>query len=194
VPYFEAAPGSAGRSIVAAVARQESAFDARAVSHAGARGLMQLMPATAAATARFFKLPFALPALTAEPAANARIGAAHLGQLLQAFGGSYVLTFASYNAGPRRAKEWIAAYGDPRDPRIDVVDWIERIPISETRNYVQRVAENAIVYSALFGSRDGRSLRAALAGSKREEPISTGSLPPPQDARAAALAAADAQR
>ena len=81
---------------------------------------------------------------------NAQLGAAHLGELLAERRGSYVLTFAAYNAGPRRVKEWIDAYGDPRKPDVDPIDWIERIPFSETRNYVQRVMENLTIYRARF--------------------------------------------
>ncbi len=131
-----------------AIARQESAFDPKAVSHAGARGLMQLMPATARVTAQRAALPFNLAALTADPAYNARIGAAHLADLLKEWRGSYILTFASYNAGSHNVQKWIAMHGDPRDPKVDPIDWIEQIPFTETRDYVQRVMENLQVYRA----------------------------------------------
>jgi soluble lytic murein transglycosylase len=85
-----------------------------------------------------------------DAAFNAQLGAAHLGELLAEQGGSYVLTFAAYNAGGGHVKEWINAYGDPRDPKVDPVDWVERIPFTETRNYVQRVMENLTVYRARF--------------------------------------------
>ena len=150
VPGFELASGSAPRSLVYSIARQESAFDARAVSHAGARGLMQMMPATARKTAQKAGVPFDEGKLTGDPSFNAQLGAAHLGDLLGEYGGSYILTLAAYNAGGRRVKEWIAAYGDPRKPEVDPIDWIERIPITETRNYVQRVMENLTVYQARF--------------------------------------------
>jgi soluble lytic murein transglycosylase len=154
IPRFEPVDGSAEKAMVYAIARQESAFDAKAVSHANARGLMQMLPSTAARTARRFGLPFNPALLTSDPAANARLGAAHLGELMAEYGGSYVLTFAAYNAGDGRVREWINAYGDPRQPGTDVVDWVERIPFSETRNYVQRVMENLQVYRArLSGNR-----------------------------------------
>ncbi len=99
--------------------------------------------------------------MTTDPVFNAQLGAAHLGDLLKEQRNSLILTFAAYNAGGRRVKEWIAAYGDPREPQVDPIDWIERIPIAETRNYVQRVMENYTVY------------RARLAGdaSKAAEPL-----------------------
>jgi soluble lytic murein transglycosylase len=150
VPGFEPTAGAAPRPLVYSIARQESAFDVRAVSHAGARGLMQMMPATARKTAERAGVPFDESRLLADPSFNARLGAAHLGELLAENGGSYILTLAAYNAGGRRVKEWIAAYGDPRAPNVDPVDWIERIPFTETRNYVQRVMENLTVYQARF--------------------------------------------
>lgn len=133
-------------AMVYAIARQESAFDPGAVSKAGARGLLQLMPATAAATARKIGVDFAPSKLTEDPGLNAQLGAAHLKELVDAFGGSYILSFAAYNAGPGKAREWIRRFGDPRDPKVDPVDWIELIPYGETRNYVQRVTENLQVY------------------------------------------------
>ncbi|MGI6244401.1 MAG: lytic transglycosylase domain-containing protein [Pseudochelatococcus sp.] len=145
-------PGVDGAAIeepmIYAITRQESAFDGKAVSHAGARGLMQLMPATAQATARSAGLPFDLTRLTSDPAYNARLGASHLGELVARWNGSYILAIASYNAGPGNVRKWIAAYGDPRSLKVDPVDWVERIPFAETRNYVQRVLENLQVYRA----------------------------------------------
>jgi soluble lytic murein transglycosylase len=148
VPSYEALPGSAEKAMVYAIARQESAFQVKAVSHANARGLMQMLPSTAAATARKFKVPFDAAKLTGDPAFNARLGAAHLGELLEETKGSLIMTFASYNAGGHRVRDWVQAYGDPRSPDIDPIDWVERIPFSETRNYVQRVMENLQVYRA----------------------------------------------
>ncbi len=185
IPEFSPLPGSADKAMVFAIARQESAFDAKAVSSAGARGLMQMMPATAAATARKMSVPFALSALTAQPQLNAQLGAAHLGELMQGQRGSYILVFAAYNAGPGRVQEWIRAYGDPRNPDVDAIDWIERIPITETRNYVQRVMENMQVYRALFTQDHAllihadmqRGIRPALAAAK-SDPVTTGSIKP----------------
>lgn len=154
IPPYDPVDGSAEAAIVYSIARQESEFDAKAVSHAGARGLMQLMPATARRTASRFRIPLDVNRLTQDGALNARIGAAHLGELFGEYNGSYVLSFAAYNAGGRRVKEWTTAYGDPRNPAVDVVDWIERIPITETRHYVQKILENVQVYRVkLAGNR-----------------------------------------
>jgi soluble lytic murein transglycosylase len=140
------------KPMVYAIARQESAFNPGAVSTAGARGLLQLMPATAKQVAGTVGLPFNQGRLTSDPAYNATLGAAHLGDLVSRFNGSYVMTFASYNAGASRVNAWMKAYGDPRDPKVDVVNWIELIPFTETRNYVQRVMENVQVYRARLGA------------------------------------------
>jgi soluble lytic murein transglycosylase len=151
VPAALPLPDPVDRALVYAVARQESAFNHEATSHAGARGLMQLMPGTARATARNARLPFSLQRLTSDPLYNATLGAEHLGELLERLDSSYVLTFVGYNAGPGRARDWVAAYGDPRGGRVDAVDWIERIPFDETRNYVQKVMENLQVYRSRIG-------------------------------------------
>ena len=150
VPQFAALDNSAARSVVFAIARQESAFDPRALSHAGAKGLMQMITPTARSTAKAAGVAFEESRLLSDASFNAQLGARHLGDLLKDNGGSYILTFAAYNAGPRRVKEWIAAYGDPRTPNVDPIDWIERIPFTETRNYVQRVSENLTIYRARF--------------------------------------------
>ncbi len=151
VPVELETPDSVDRALVYSVVRQESAFDFRAVSHAGARGLMQLMPATARATARSIRLPFSAERLTTDPLYNATLGAHHLGELLGNLKRSYVLTFVGYNAGPGRALSWIRNYGDPRDGTADPVDWIERIPFDETRDYVQKVMENLQLYRSRTG-------------------------------------------
>ena len=92
--------------------------------------------------------------MTTNASLNAKIGAAHLAELFGEYNGSYILSFAAYNAGGRRVREWTTAYGDPRDPAVDKVDWIERIPITETRHYVQKILENVQVYRArLYGQR-----------------------------------------
>jgi soluble lytic murein transglycosylase len=133
-------------ALVLAIIRQESEFDAGAISSANARGLMQLIPSTAQAQARREGMSFQRSALTTDPQYNMTLGAAHLADLVDSFNGSYVLAIAAYNAGSHRAREWIDDWGDPRSPSVDVVDWIELIPFSETRNYVQRVTENMQVY------------------------------------------------
>ena len=133
-------------ALVLAVVKQESAFAADAVSPAGARGLMQLMPATAKQVAGQIRLKYDKAKLTADPDFNMRLGRAYLDDLLRRFDGSYVLAVAAYNAGPSRVWQWIRELGDPRDERVDTIDWVESIPFGETRNYVQRVMENLQVY------------------------------------------------
>ena len=132
--------------LIHAVIRQESAFNRKAISHAGARGLMQLMPRTARKVAKNNAVPYVRRRLTEDTSYNLRLGAAYLGGLVKDFKGSYVLALSAYNAGPSRAKRWVKKYGDPRDPSVDAIDWVELIPFDETRNYVQRVMENLHVY------------------------------------------------
>lgn len=170
VPEFDVLGDPMERAIVHAIARQESAFDPAAMSHAGARGLMQMMPATARETARRASLPFDWQKLGQDPHYAARMGAAHLNDLLKEWRGSYILTFAAYNAGSPNVKKWIAAYGDPRDPEVDAVDWVERIPFSETRNYVQRVMENLQVYRERLNQRTAYLIDYDLKrGGKRDD-------------------------
>ena len=164
IPSFEPVGPRVEPAMVHAIARQESAFDPAAGSSAGARGLMQLMPATAKATARKFGVDFAESRLT-DAVYNARLGAAHLGELMENWKGSHILVFASYNAGPGNVKKWIDAYGDPRKPDVDPVDWVERIPFSETRNYVQRVSENLHVYRQRLEERTARVETRETTGS-----------------------------
>ena len=114
-------------------------------------GLMQVTPAAGIDTAAKFKVPYSRERLLKDAVYNMQMGAAELAILLGGYNGSYILTFAGYNAGRGRVKQWIAAYGDPRDPNVEPVDWVERIPISETRNYVGRVMENLQVYRVRFG-------------------------------------------
>jgi soluble lytic murein transglycosylase len=137
----------AGEALAYAIARQESEFNVGAVSGVGALGLLQLMPGTAREMARKTNLPFSALRLTSDAAYNATLGTAYLDDQLARFGGSYILTFIGYNAGPTRASQWIERYGDPRGKPVEqVIDWIERIPFTETRGYVQRVLENYQVY------------------------------------------------
>lgn len=159
-------------ALVLGLSRQESEFNPKAVSSAGARGLMQLMPATAKLTAKKHGLTYQPEWLISKPAYNTTLGRAHLGDLLDEFGGSYILTIAAYNAGGRRVKEWLNTYGDPRAPGVDAVDWVELIPFSETRNYVQRVIENTSVYrSRLAGKPTTVSILADLQrGSTKPRP------------------------
>jgi soluble lytic murein transglycosylase len=137
----------AGKALAYAIARQESAFNAAAISPAKARGLLQLLPGTAKDMARKLGVAYSTGKLTTDPAYNASLGAAYLSEQLDNFSNSYILTFVGYNAGPGRARQWVEAYGDPRGrPVEEVIDWVERIPFTETRNYVQRVMENYQVY------------------------------------------------
>lgn len=133
-------------ALVLAIIRQESAFALDAVSSAGARGLMQLMPGTAKHVAGKIGSTYDEGRLTTDGDYNVTLGRAYIQELLDRYGGSYVLAIASYNAGPARVSEWISEYGDPRGNGVDVVDWIEMIPFNETRNYVQRVLENLQIY------------------------------------------------
>jgi soluble lytic murein transglycosylase len=151
-------------AVAYSVARQESDFNQQDISSAHAMGLMQVTPEAGRDTARRFKVEYNGPRLLKDPVYNMQMGAAELSNLLSYYRGSYVLTFAGYNAGMGRVKQWIAAYGDPRDPTIDPIDWAERIPIAETRNYVQRVMENLQVYRARF---DGSSKLLIEADLKR---------------------------
>ncbi|MCG8490438.1 MAG: lytic transglycosylase domain-containing protein [Sneathiellales bacterium] len=138
--------------LILAITRQESAFATDAVSRAGARGLMQLMPATARSVSRKLKMSYSKAKLTENPEYNTLLGSTYLGGLINKFDGSYILAIASYNAGASRVNRWIREWGDPRTGDIDVIDWIELIPFSETRNYVQRVLENLQMYRQLLGN------------------------------------------
>lgn len=137
-------------TMIHAIARQESQFAQNAMSHAGARGLMQLMPATAGEQAGKLGLSFSPSALIDDAGFNLQVGGAYFQRLLDYFNGSYPLAVAAYNAGAGNVNKWLRANGDPRAGGIGWIDWIERIPLSETRNYVQRVMENAVVYEAMY--------------------------------------------
>jgi soluble lytic murein transglycosylase len=163
IPEIPKDDPQADRALVYAIARQESQFLQSATSTASAHGLMQVIPPTARAIAKRLGIAFDVNKLRADPVYNARLGANELGHLLQQFNGSYVLTFVGYNAGPGRAREWMAKYGDPRDPKVDAIDWVERVPFSETRYYIQRVMENMQVYRVLFGDKPGFRIEADLA-------------------------------
>ena len=149
-------------AVVYAIARQESTFNQRTVSSAKAMGLMQVTPAAGKYIANKFKAAFDERRLLSDTVYNVQFGAAELGDLIEDYRGSYILTFVGYNAGRGRVKEWIAKYGDPRDPKVDPIDWVERIPFSETRNYVQRVLENLQVYRVRFGGSSKLLIEADL--------------------------------
>ena len=133
-------------SLTLAVIRQESAFRIDAKSHAQARGLMQIIPPTARRVSKGLRLRYSKSRLVSDQKFNLILGQSYLGDLIEDYKGSYVLALAAYNAGPQRVKRWIKAHGDPRVSEIDAIDWIEMIPFSETRNYVQRVLENLQIY------------------------------------------------
>ena len=135
-------------ALVHSIIRQESLFNPVIVSPAGAIGLMQLMPATAAATARKAGVKETISALSQNPALNVTLGSAYLASMIEHYNGSYTMAIAAYNGGPGRVNEWVQDIGDPRGGEVDPVDWIEQIPVQETRNYVQRVLENLQVYRA----------------------------------------------
>ena len=135
-------------AFVYAIARQESEFAPNAVSSAKAYGLMQMINGTAKATAQKHRIKYDRNRLASDGDYAAKMGALHLNDLLDRWDGSYILAAVSYNAGPHRAKTWISTYGDPRKGDVDPIDWVEKIPFSETRNYVMRVMENMQVYRA----------------------------------------------
>jgi soluble lytic murein transglycosylase len=138
-------------AVIYAIARQESTFNPKIISSARAMGLMQVTPSAARYVAKKFGAPYDEKRLLSDQIYNVQLGAAELGELIEDYRGSYILTFVGYNAGRGRVKEWIAKHGDPRDPKVDPIDWVEQIPFSETRNYVQRVLENLQVYRVRFG-------------------------------------------
>jgi soluble lytic murein transglycosylase len=138
------------RSVIYSVARTESAFDQRDKSAANAVGLMQVTPEAGRDTAKRFGVTYDWDRMVSDPVYNTQMGAAELSALLHEYNGSQIMTFAGYNAGRGRVRDWVKQYGDPRDPNVDAIDWVERIPFAETRNYVQRVMENLQVYRVRF--------------------------------------------
>lgn len=162
IPPFKQIGPEVERSIVYAIARQESAFNPSVVSPAQAYGLMQVTPDAARYVCKRHGATYDLARLKNDSVYNATLGAAELGGLLEDYRGSYIMTFAAYNAGRGSVKKWIERYGDPRDPKVDAVDWVELIPFSETRNYVQRIMENLQVYRARFGGGTRLQIEADL--------------------------------
>jgi soluble lytic murein transglycosylase len=150
-------------SFIHGIMRQESQFDRQAVSGAGARGMMQLMPGTAREQAGQLGLPYDFMRLTTDPGYNATLGTNYFGRMMDAFGGNYPLAIAAYNAGPGNVRRWLSQYGDPRTGTVDVVDWVEQIPYSETRGYVQNVLANTVVYDTINPARAGQSNAGRLS-------------------------------
>jgi soluble lytic murein transglycosylase len=141
-------PGGQYWSLTHGITRQESSFDRTAVSHAGARGMMQLMPGTAREQAGKMGIAYDGYRLTSDPAYNVMLGSAYFSRLLNVWDGNVPLAVASYNAGSGNVRKWVNAYGDPRTG-TDVLRWIEAIPFAETKGYVQRVIENSVVYDSM---------------------------------------------
>jgi soluble lytic murein transglycosylase len=162
IPPFRSIGPDVEQSVIFAIARQESAFNPAVVSPAQAYGLMQVTPDAGRYVCKKYGVNFDLGRMKSDPVYNAALGAAELGGLLEDYRGSYIMTFAAYNAGRGSVKKWIDRYGDPRDPRVDAVDWVEQIPFSETRNYVQRIMENLQVYRARFGGGTRLQIEADL--------------------------------
>lgn len=164
IPNYEHKGPPIEKALVYSISRQESEFQPYVVSPAKAYGLMQVIRPTGAAIAKRIGVGFDFNRLQNDPVYNVTLGAAELGQLIQNFNGSYVLTFIGYNAGPGRARQWMDARGDPRGGHTDaIIDWIERIPITETRLYILRVLENLQVYRALIHNKRIIELEADLA-------------------------------
>ena len=174
MPVHPPADGPVDPAVVLALIRQESSFDRGVVSPAGARGLMQLLPGTAEQVAHTLGASVTRVALTTDPARNMQLGTAYLAGLLARYHGSLPLAVAAYNAGPHRVDQWLAETGPPTGGAAGMVDWIEQIPYGETRNYVQRVLENVVIYLARRGETD-----AALTAQWMPPPT------PPRDATTA---------
>src|SRR6202163_3314977 len=162
IPPFKSIGPDVEQSIIFAIARQESAFNPSVVSPANAYGLMQVTPDAGRYVCKRAGVGFDLGRMKTDPVYNAALGAAELGGLIEDYRGSYIMTFAAYNAGRGSVKKWVERYGDPRDPKIDAVDWVELIPFSETRNYVQRIMENLQVYRTRFGGGTRLQIEADL--------------------------------
>jgi soluble lytic murein transglycosylase len=162
LPPYAAIGPAVEQAVVYSIARQESAFNPKDVSSAHALGLMQVTPEAGRYVAKKFNVAYDQDRLLNDNVYNMQIGTAELGDNIASYNGSFILAFAGYNAGRGRVKEWIERYGDPRDPKVDPIDWVERIPFSETRNYVQRIIENIQVYRARFGSGSRLMIEADL--------------------------------
>jgi len=162
IPPFKSIGPEVEQSIIYAIARQESAFNPSVVSPAQAYGLMQVTPDAGKYVCKKYGANYDFGRLKTDPVYNTALGAAELGGLIEDYRGSYIMTFAAYNAGRGSVKKWIDRYGDPRDPKVDAVDWVELIPFSETRNYVQRIIENLQVYRARFGGGTRLQIEADL--------------------------------
>lgn len=180
VPLYSAIGPQVDRCVVYSIVHTESGFDQRDGSPAKAVGLMQVTPEAGRDTAKRFGVAYNWYRLVSDPVYNTQMGAAEVAALLKEYHGSYLMAFAGYNAGRGRVAEWVAKHGDPRDPKVDAVDWVERIPFAETRNYVQRVMENLQVYCGRFGAStatlEPNLHRTATVGS-RARPVLVDAIP-----------------
>jgi soluble lytic murein transglycosylase len=149
-------------ALIYSIVRQESWFNPKTISTANALGLMQVTPAAGKYIAGKFKGTFDQKRLLNDQSYNVQMGSAELGDVIRDYRGSYIMAFAAYNAGRGRVRDWVARFGDPRDPKVDPIDWVERIPFSETRNYVQRAMENFQVYRVRFGGSSKLTIEADL--------------------------------
>jgi soluble lytic murein transglycosylase len=180
VPAYTAIAPPIDPCMVYAIVRTESAFDQRDTSPASAVGLMQVTPEAGRDTAKRFGVAYDWKRFESDPVYNTQMGAAEVSALFREYTGSYIMTFAGYNAGRGRVQQWVAQRGDPRDPKVDAVDWVERIPIAETRNYVQRVMENLQVYGARLGANVATiepNLHRAAKAEQRAEPTFVDAIP-----------------
>ena len=184
VPSYNPIGPEVDRCIVYSIARTESGFDQHDRSSANAVGLMQVTPEAGRDTAKRVGVAYNWDRLVSDPVYNTQMGAAEVAALLKDYRGSYIMTFAGYNAGRGRVQQWVAQHGDPRDPGVDAIDWVERIPFAETRNYVQRVMENLQAYRARFDANtavpDLHLLRQSICATSRPWWIQfpTESVPP----------------
>ncbi|MBU6297495.1 MAG: lytic transglycosylase domain-containing protein [Alphaproteobacteria bacterium] len=154
IPRYRGPGNAPETALVLGLIRQETEFDAESISSAGARGLMQVMPSAARRNSRLAGLPYRPNKLISDIDYNMQLGMTEFSGYLDDWGNSLILAAAAYNAGPTNARKWLAAFGDPRSPNVDPIDWIEQIPFSETRNYVQRVIENTEVYRSRLAGHD----------------------------------------
>jgi soluble lytic murein transglycosylase len=171
LPAYTPLRRPAETAFILGIARQESEFNTTTLSGAGARGILQVMPVTARHICRDYKLKCDIPRLMKDPAYNTMMGSAYIADRMEEFSGSYVLTLAGYNAGPGRAREWIKEFGDPRQQGVDPIDWIHRIPIEETRDYVQKVLSNIQIYRARLGEAKAVRLNADLVRATATRPV-----------------------
>ncbi|MGI9475700.1 MAG: transglycosylase SLT domain-containing protein [Hyphomicrobiaceae bacterium] len=153
IPDYKPLRAPVEPAMLLAIGRQESEFNTRIVSRAGARGVLQVMPITAKHICRQYRIKCKLRDLLDVPSYNTRIASAYIADRRDEFGGSYILTLTGFNAGPGRTRQWLRRMGDPRSPKIEPLDWIYRIPFQETRLYVRKVLSNVQIYRARLGER-----------------------------------------